>query len=350
MRSQLLEISNDRLTERLNAAVREERRLTIEVLRLLLEVERRELFARMGYSSLFNFCIDYLKYSEAAAQRRIVSMRALRDMPELEEKIETGKLSLSVLAMTESTLKQNAKLENRKVGTEERRIALDMVEGLSRRKAEFALVEKLGLEPIRIESTERPLRNGGVRIVLELTKEEIKEIDDLRRLSSRPQTAKEMILNLVRSAAAKRRRKLGEAPLLRNRVVRTDIKSTPSSVNGSSIGQTTSAGGSELAHTENYAQKSRNGQFRFGGNKDLPHATKRIVWLRADARCEHLTAYGGRCFARHSLEFDHVVPRAHGGQDEPDNLRLLCCAHHRLLTTDIFGPRKMRKFRPSLQL
>jgi 5-methylcytosine-specific restriction endonuclease McrA len=44
-----------------------------------------------------------------------------------------------------------------------------------------------------------------------------------------------------------------------------------------------------------------------------------------------------RCEAIHRLEFDHVTPRAHGGQNTVDNLRLLCRAHNNLAAKDVMG-------------
>ena len=44
-----------------------------------------------------------------------------------------------------------------------------------------------------------------------------------------------------------------------------------------------------------------------------------------------------RCEAIHRLEFDHVKPRAHGGQNTVDNLRLLCRAHNNLAAKDVMG-------------
>ena len=38
---------------------------------------------------------------------------------------------------------------------------------------------------------------------------------------------------------------------------------------------------------------------------------------------------GRRCGSRYLLQVDHVFPYALGGNAEPDNLRLLCAAHHR---------------------
>ena len=62
----------------------------------------------------------------------------------------------------------------------------------------------------------------------------------------------------------------------------------------------------------------------------IPAAVKRRVWNRDQGRCSYVDRTSGRrCASRHLLEIDHVVPYARGGSAEPDNLRLLCAAHHR---------------------
>jgi hypothetical protein len=91
----LSELSTQELNAKIQSLVREERRLTVEVLRHLREVERRMLFAELGYPSLFAYATSELGYSEAAASRRIEAMRAMREVAELENKIESGELSLA---------------------------------------------------------------------------------------------------------------------------------------------------------------------------------------------------------------------------------------------------------------
>ena len=48
-----------------------------------------------------------------------------------------------------------------------------------------------------------------------------------------------------------------------------------------------------------------------------------------DATSAPKTRRGRRCGSQHLLQIDHVVPYACGGAAEPNNLRLLCAAHHR---------------------
>jgi len=78
--------------------VTEERELTLNILRHLREVEKRMLYARRGFQSLYDYSVKELGYSEGAAHRRIASMRLLKELPELESKVESGALPLSTLA------------------------------------------------------------------------------------------------------------------------------------------------------------------------------------------------------------------------------------------------------------
>ena len=62
----------------------------------------------------------------------------------------------------------------------------------------------------------------------------------------------------------------------------------------------------------------------------VPAAIRRQVWQRDGGRCRYVDPVTGRrCSSRHLLQVDHVFPYALGGGAEPDNLRLLCHAHHR---------------------
>ncbi|MCA9728578.1 MAG: HNH endonuclease, partial [Candidatus Eisenbacteria bacterium] len=45
----------------------------------------------------------------------------------------------------------------------------------------------------------------------------------------------------------------------------------------------------------------------------------------------------GRCPERRGLEIDHRDPVARGGSNEPENLRVLCRAHNRLMAERAFG-------------
>src|SRR5690554_6686662 len=91
-----------------------ERRIYSEVIDALEEIERRKLYLARGYSSLFSFCTEYLKYSASAAQRRIESMRLLKTLPkgskeEVKKKIETGNLNLTHLSQVSKLIRSSPK-------------------------------------------------------------------------------------------------------------------------------------------------------------------------------------------------------------------------------------------------
>ena len=67
-----------------------------------------------------------------------------------------------------------------------------------------------------------------------------------------------------------------------------------------------------------------------GRGRGIPAAVRRQVWERDRGCCSYVDRGSGRrCGSRHLLEIDHVFPFALGGGAEPENLRLLCAAHHR---------------------
>src|SRR3954466_10847023 len=102
----LRNIPDKSLLEKMNCLVKKDRERTIEILHHLKEIERRSLFATLSYQNLFEYCTKELKFSEGAAQRRISSMRLLKELPEIEKKVEEGVLTLSALAKAQTFFNQ----------------------------------------------------------------------------------------------------------------------------------------------------------------------------------------------------------------------------------------------------
>ena len=82
----LEKLTDHDLSFQLKQTVREEKEITLKVLRLLREIEKRRLFAKRGFSSLFEFAVKELAYSESAAGRRISAIRLIKEIPSVEEK------------------------------------------------------------------------------------------------------------------------------------------------------------------------------------------------------------------------------------------------------------------------
>jgi hypothetical protein len=63
----------------------------------LAELDRRELCVAIGYSSLFAYCTEALRFCKSSAGRRIAAARVCRDYPEAFTRVANGELHLSVL-------------------------------------------------------------------------------------------------------------------------------------------------------------------------------------------------------------------------------------------------------------
>lgn len=95
----MTEFSDQRLMEETAALVKTERQTTARILDYLSEIDRRRLWAREGYSSLHDFCVRYLNYSESEANRRIQSAHCVERVAEVKPLLEQNKLSLTGLSL-----------------------------------------------------------------------------------------------------------------------------------------------------------------------------------------------------------------------------------------------------------
>ena len=89
------QLSNERLLSQTKLLVQKERELHIQVLHHLSEIDTRKLFFKQGFSSLFDYAVRELGYSEGAAYRRIKAMKLCRNLPKTASRLQSGSLSLS---------------------------------------------------------------------------------------------------------------------------------------------------------------------------------------------------------------------------------------------------------------
>ena len=104
--SSLRSLSDPELLSRTHAKAAEERRVTSEFLQHLAEVERRKLYLAQGHSSLWDYLVRDLGYSEGSAHRRISALRLMLDVPEIGQALEDGRLSLSVASKAQTFLRR----------------------------------------------------------------------------------------------------------------------------------------------------------------------------------------------------------------------------------------------------
>jgi len=270
---------NQELVKYVETLVKVERRISVKILRHLIEIEKRRIHLDMGYASLFVFLTKHLKYSEGSAYRRIEAMKLLRDVPDLGNKIAVGSISVTVAAEV-SRLVKIKKIKNKE--TKQKLINLfsnknkkEVEEEIAKIAPKAAKKEKL----ISINSEESHLE-------VTVSKELRKKLEKLKALLSHKNPSLKMsgVLEVMADIALKQLEK----------------RTSP-----------------EIARASNNPKKSRY----------IPAKTKRIIFQRAKHQCE-FTAQDKRCESKHFLEIDHKHSYSHGGGNETQNLQLLCRQHN----------------------
>ncbi len=129
--SSLGKLTDGALLAELHRVTRAHRGLTAELVAHLAEMEARKLHLREACSSLFAYCTERLGFSEDEACRRIEAARLARRFPCIYDRLDNGRVSLSVLGRLKSVLTEENAQE-----------LLDAVSGKSVRDAERVLAAR----------------------------------------------------------------------------------------------------------------------------------------------------------------------------------------------------------------
>jgi len=280
--------------EALRATVRnlaeEERRVTLKLLHHLREVELRRLYAEWGYSSLYAYVTAELKFSEGSAMRRIQAMRLMREMPEIEAKVETGALSLTVLSQSQPVIKN--------LPPEKKQEVIAKLAHCSARQADRVLAE---IAPREAKESPRSVDGKNLQVTLILTPElQVK----LKQLADKEGTT-------------------GWADLIERMADRL-LKPKPTPATPPPAPAVTPS-------------------------RHIPLPIQRFVRVRDQHRCTYQSPDGRICASTYRLELDHKIPFAMGGTQAPNNFTLRCRAHNLFGATRTYGPGITRIWKSSIK-
>ncbi|MDD9984865.1 MAG: hypothetical protein OXQ31_01190, partial [Spirochaetaceae bacterium] len=111
------------LLARTRQLVERERHLHVEIVDHLREIEDRDLHLARGFSTLFDYSVNELGYSNGAAWRRTLAMRLCRRMPDVRERLRTGSLTLSTAAQLQSAFERQERKRRRAWAHQQKRRA-----------------------------------------------------------------------------------------------------------------------------------------------------------------------------------------------------------------------------------
>ena len=305
----LISISDQELFEKLRLLSQEERRITSEVLMLLREVARRRLFAKRGHESLFTFLVQELGYDEGSAYRRVNAIRVIEVVPEVEQKLEEGKLTIAAVAQAQSFFVQEKKRDN-PCSSEKKREILSKLEGKPKRETEQILAAEAPEAPKTDRA--RAISESATEIRFTADSELLQMLKQIQALTAHHQI-EPGYNGLMKFMATQVLKKLDPVQQRERKVL------TPGEV---------------------AAQQPQRKESRY-----IPASLKREVWKKGCGSCEYVSPVTGkRCSSKYGLQIDHIVPWALGGETSAQNLRLLCGCHNRLAAIEVFGEQKLQSY------
>ena len=390
------QLSDNDLTAALELAIISERNNVAASIACLIEITARDLHTRRGASSLFVYLTRFMKLSESSASKRCAAVKSIRMYPEMLDLIQSGRLHLSNIALVSRhlTAENSARLialaQKETQRGLEKVLAMEFPQSAKRdiirpavylsRDAQRTLCgnvqkhdgtrdkpeEKVG-EDCAAEarpdfffesetgSTQPPTAQvpSAVRVHVTLNPEASAALDFLGQ--AMPGKSASDILSLAICELRKRREtaagEAGNSKPTKPTKPTKSTKSTKPTKSGSRILAVARVGHNDAEPTEKDDSAGSLLAKRY-----ISTALRREVAQRDGHRCTYVApADSGpdgtrRCGAIHLLEFDHVTPRAFGGQNSLENLRLLCRAHNNLAAKDFMGkefieahfPRKVR--------
>ena len=310
------------LLEKSLGLVAEEKRITLDLIDHLREIERRMLYAELGYSSLFDFCLRYLGLSEGSTHRRISSMRLIRDVPSVRASVASGRITLST-ATTLNSFFQAEKRRGKRMTSTDKEGVIQQVAGLSKRECDAKLFE---ISPLSLPREKER--------VISATETEIRFIAD-QELMQMLGELKGLLAHRLTSGANGEIIKCALAELIAGLK-----KAKMGNGDGGSVGDNT------VLAVQNPAAGLASVAAVPGLRTGLPSSLRREVWSRAGGRCEFHTPDHKRCFSRFALEIDHILPVFQGGSGGLDNLRLVCRIHNQHQALSKVGPEVMSRYMP----
>jgi hypothetical protein len=273
-------MNNIELDLAVSQLVKTERKITRQILDLIVLAEKQRLPAERGFRNTHDWLIRGHGYSGSAANRRVQAARLLNVVPEVASKVEDGSLNLTTLWQTQKTINAQQAASGQKVTLEEKREALHSIENETSEGAERVLN---ALFPDGVQSGEKTThkRDGGLRIFIEVTDEEAKEIQRSRELLSQSTTS---------------------------------------------------------SHGALYARLCKEYNDRKDPLRKAAAPGRGDVIRKANGACVFKDPVTGRvCGSRFNTQQDHIIPKAKGGSDEPENMRCLCRRHNQLMAEKEFG-------------
>lgn len=277
-----------------------------QLISVLQQIEQEAVFRKLGYASMYEYCVRRLKLSDSRAYELINVSRTCTKVPQVKAAIEAGAVSISAVKRIGSIVTQdNADLWIEQAST------------LRQKDLERAVATVNPREAVKEQV--KPVTKDRSTLIVGISLELEKKLERVRELVAQ-NTAKpcniEQALEQMAALFLERKDPVNRAERITQKKLVAKSKSTSLSNVASPV--------------EKPAQKSSSPIAR-QSRSPIPAAIRHQVSLRDRGECQGKTPQGTRCGCKQWTEIHHIRPVALGGSNDLENLLTLCSNHHRLV-------------------
>jgi len=284
---------------------REHRWVESQLVSLLMDIDRLQLYRLLGCASLFTYVVSMLGFSEGAAYQLITVTRKAKDIAPLKTALEEQRLTVAKASRIVSVLS----VDN----------ASELIEFASRHTS-----RETDLEVARRAGRDGNERRSSLKIPVRV----LAKLKHVQSLMGQAGSFEAMLEKLADYYIER------EDPVKKaERALAKKAAAAESGSASSERSEQTESVRSESDCSELVRAKSRVPSRNSAHPKRKPLTARELhtVNARDGRRCTFIDASGNRCPNERWLHVHHLQSVARGGTNNPANLITLCSRHHQLV-------------------
>jgi 5-methylcytosine-specific restriction endonuclease McrA len=301
------------------------RAVTAKLAAYLAELDERRLHLKAGFASMFEFCVKELGMSEGETFRRLLAARLGKRFPIVYSLLARGEVHLSALELVREHLTDENHME-----------LLEAVSGKTKAEIRALLAARFprpdvptSIRQILVPPTTEAATSASTLPAL-VANSANRLATDRERTHVDPLSGDRFRVEFTASATLREKLEFCR-DLLSHANPGRDLALVVERAVDLLLADLQRK---RLGHVNRVRVGSRRRHSKPGS---IAKAVRREVFERDGTRCTYVSANGRRCEARAFLELDHITPKALGGRDEVENLRVRCRAHNQLSAEEAFG-------------
>jgi len=317
----ITKLSNDELRSHVKSLTSRSHEIEIQMVAALIELCRRDIHLRAGYSTVRSYLIGEHQMSEDQAAKRSQAVNLISHYPKFMELLAAGRTHVSHLAMCAT-----------KITKENEAQFVKFLPGKSKQDLLFFLSR------INPDGSFKPEVEAKIELLILCSKETTENFERARKLVAKDfrGATNEEVLAAALDALLDKMDPMRKAERAQARAEKkAETQAEKSQVSEEEVAISKPCPGAPAASLPPKV---------LGAGRHIPNAVRHMVYLRDGGRCTYVSETGKCCDESVSLSLDHISLFCRGGAHTPSNIRILCLSHNNLMATEALGKEFMSQY------